>query len=173
MTTTSKLLTPPLQILSPRTNRAQKRGSFCACARVRIAEYWWCCTPTHRDQLYPSVRQFSLDLGSLEKLIDTMAGKNTDEYRKLVAVTPKLTKLLSQGNNVISLSQRLLTAGLISDSNNSQMTNQFVDAQIRAANLVSMVNTKVELNSQNFQIFVKTLQDEEKTYTEILAELCK
>ena len=102
-----------------------------------------------------------------------MNGKNTDEYRKLIAATPRLTEILTDGNNVITISQKLLRAGLISKANNTQMVNQFVDADIRSAKLIGMVTTKVDLNAQNFHKFVEILKEEETTYKEILDELCE
>ena len=100
------------------------------------------------------------------------SGKNTNEYRKLIEVTPALSALLTDGN-VIALSQKLLTAGLISRANNGQMMNHFVDAEIRAAKLVSMVTTKVELNKQNFYKFLEILKEEKDTYSPILDKLSK
>ena len=93
----------------------------------------------------------------------------------MVAVTPELTDLLADGTNVVRLSQELFggEAQLISKSNNREMANLSVPADVRAAKLVGMVMTKVDLNSQNFYKFVKALKKDEVTYETILAKLCK
>lgn len=106
--------------------------------------------------------------------MDTMSqGKNTEEYRKMVAVTPELTDLLADGTNVVTLSQELFRDQLISKSNNRAMANLSRQADVRAAELVGMVTTKVELDSKNFYIFVKALKKDEVTYKTILDKLCK
>ena len=51
------------------------------------------------------------------------------------------------------------------------MANLSVPADVRAAQLVGMVTTKVELNSQNFYKFVEALKKDEVTYGTILAKL--
>lgn len=102
-----------------------------------------------------------------------MSGKNTQEYQKMVAITPELTDLLADGTNVVRLSQELFGGEiqLISKSNNREMANLSVPADVRAAQLVGMVTTKVELNSQNFYKFVEALKKDEVTYGTILAKL--
>ena len=70
-------------------------------------------------------------------------------------------------------SQELFERELISRSNNREMTNTHVLTEIRAAQLIGMVLTKVELNENNFDTFVKILRMDETTYGTIVAILCK
>lgn len=102
-----------------------------------------------------------------------MSGKNTEKYQKLVSVTGKLTDIVADGTNVVGLSQELFEKGLISKSNNREMTNAHVSTVIRAAQLIGMVLTKVELNEKNFDTFVEILKEDETTYGTIVAILCK
>ena len=102
-----------------------------------------------------------------------MSGKNTTEYRKLLDVSAKLADLLADGNNVVTLSQELQTAGLISKANSRDMANVNVSATVRAANLIAMVMTKVELNSKHYATFVGILKKDTATYEEILNDLGK
>ena len=102
-----------------------------------------------------------------------MSGSNTEECRKLVAVTAKLVDLLANGNNVVTLSQELVTAGLINKANNREMANVQVSATARAADLVAMMTTKVELNSKHYTTFVDILQKDTATYEDILKDMGK
>ena len=102
-----------------------------------------------------------------------MSGSNTEEYRNLVAVTAKLVDLLADDNNVVTLSQELKTAGLISKDNSRNMANVNVASTVRAANLVDMVTTKVQLNSQHYTTFVDILKKDRATYGDILKDMGK
>ena len=99
-----------------------------------------------------------------------MSGSNTEECRKLVAVTAKLVNLLANGSNVVTLSQELQTAELINRANNREMANIHVASTVRAAQLVDMVTTKVQLNSQHYTTFVDILKKDTATYKDILSE---
>ena len=66
-----------------------------------------------------------------------------------------------------------MKAGLINKANERRMGNTAVDAEIRAAELVSMVTTKVDLNSKNFDTFMKVLEKDDATYGDIVIEMKK
>ena len=102
-----------------------------------------------------------------------MSGRNTQEYRKLVAVTARFTDILAHGSNVVTLSQALFGAGFVSSTNNIDMANAGIPPTVRAAQLVGMVMTKVDLNSRNYAKFVDILKMDTTTYGEILNALGK
>ena len=102
-----------------------------------------------------------------------MSGSNSGEYSKLVGVTAKLVDLLANGNNVVTLSQELQTAGLINRANNRDLCNVHVSSTVRAAELVRMMTTKVEHNSQHYTTFVDILKKDTATYEDILRDMGK
>lgn len=53
------------------------------------------------------------------------------------------------------------------------MNNTTVDEETRAAQLVGMVTTKVDLNSNNFDTFVEVLEKDDATYGDIVIEMKK
>ena len=101
-------------------------------------------------------------------------GKNTMEYGKILHISPKLCDVVADGN-VITLSRKMFEAGLISDSNAGKtLRNVMVDSKMRrAAELVQMITTKVELNSENFHKFLEVLEKDQDTYKDIIQELMK
>ena len=101
------------------------------------------------------------------------SGKNTPQYRKILEYTPSLTDVLANGTNIVRLAGELVRAGLINKANERKMLNTAVDADIRAAELISMVTTKVDLNSQNFTTFLEVLGKDQATYGDILTNMKK
>ena len=101
------------------------------------------------------------------------SGKNTPQYKKMLEHTPSLTNVLADGSNIVRLAGELVRAGLISKANERKMLNTAVDADIRAAELISMVTTKVDLNSQNFTTFLEALGKDQATYGDILTNMKK
>ena len=102
-----------------------------------------------------------------------MSGKNIDNYRKFVSVTGRLTDTVADSTNVVRLSQEAFEKGLISKSNNREMANPHVSTDVRSAQLIGMILTKVELNEKNFDVFVEILRKDQTTYGTIVEELCK
>ena len=101
-------------------------------------------------------------------------GKNTPQYKLLLKYASKINKVLTKANeNIILLSADLHEAGLISETNDLEMRNQFVSITLRAANLTGMVRGKVELSTENFDKFIKALENHNDIFKEILEELKK
>ena len=100
-------------------------------------------------------------------------GKNTVQYRKMLEYTPSLTDIIVQGSNVVRLAGELEKADLISKANERRMRNTNVDADIRAAELIDMVTTKVDLNSKNFATFLEVLEKDVATYGDVVPEMKK
>jgi hypothetical protein len=94
---------------------------------------------------------------------------NSVEHRTIIQCTPELTTALK--NDLVSLSGELLAAGLIADDNASALTNQFIGAANRAAQLMGFVRNRVLLDTKNYLSFIKVLQlrqDDHKSILEIL-----
>ena len=83
---------------------------------------------------------------------------------------PALKNALADGTNVIRLARELEKAGLIMGDQRKSLETS-VDAKIRATELISMVETKVGLNADNFTTFLDVLKKDEATYGHILAEM--
>ena len=101
------------------------------------------------------------------------SGKDTVQYRKMLECTPSLIDVLADGANTVRLAGELVKAGLINRANERRMRNTAVDAEVRAAELISMVTTKVDLNSKNFDTFVEVLEKDGATYGDIVIEMKK
>ena len=99
------------------------------------------------------------------------SGKNTPQYRKMVEYTPSLTDVLADVTNIVRLSGELVRAGLITEANERRILITAVDTDIRAAELISMVTTKVDLNPQNFTTFLEALRKDKVTYGDILINM--
>ena len=89
----------------------------------------------------------------------------------MLKCTPSLTNVLANGTNIIRLARELEKVGLISMDNKDSLTNTAIDADIRAAELVSMVITKVDHNSENFTTFLGVLKKDQATYEHILIKM--
>ena len=84
--------------------------------------------------------------------------------------TPNLKAALADDTNVIWLARELEKAGLIAGDQRKSLETS-VDADIRAAELISMVTTKVGLHAENFTTFLDVLKKDEATYGHILAKM--
>ena len=73
--------------------------------------------------------------------------------------------------DILPLSNELLSEGFMSQENHDRLNNQMHDATLRAAHMVSLVRTKVQLNPANFHKFVKILLAHPEQHREILERL--
>ena len=95
--------------------------------------------------------------------------RNSQEYRTLLGATYKLTRAVQ--NNITPLCAGLVARDLITPDNQTALRNRNVDVVDRAADLVSLVTTKVEQCADNYHIFVKILIEDRATYKEVLKVL--
>jgi hypothetical protein len=98
------------------------------------------------------------------------SGKNTAQYRMMLEYTPSLEDALADDTNVTWLATELVKAGLITEDQRKLLETS-VDADTRAAKLISMVTTIVHRNSENFTMFLDVLKKDEATYGHILAKI--
>ena len=98
-----------------------------------------------------------------------MADSETPEYKALLTCTPKLR--LAVRNNLMELSGWLLAKNLISQEHDSELRNEMVTADKRAARLVELIQWKVKQNPDNYRTIISVLAEEEQTYKEVLADI--
>jgi hypothetical protein len=75
-------------------------------------------------------------------------------------------------NNLVPLSGCLLSKGLISRDNDSELRHKYTVNADRAAKLVEIIQGKVQLDHQNYNKFVDILE-REGDYDDILKTLSK
>ena len=98
------------------------------------------------------------------------SGKNTAQYRMMLKYTPSLEDALANDTNITWLATELEKAGLIMEDQRKSLETS-VDADTRAAELISMVTTEVRYSSENFTTFWDVLKEDEATYGHILAKM--
>ena len=97
-------------------------------------------------------------------------GENSSEYRTLVELTSQLR--LAVKSDITSVSGELVSCGLISPDNDSELRNKMHSEADRAARLVELVQNKVLLDSQHYHTFIGILQSNwGKLYSDILQKL--
>jgi hypothetical protein len=103
----------------------------------------------------------------------TLSGKNTATlYRMMLEYTPSLEDALAADHTKVTwLATELEKAGLIAEKSLETIVETSVDADTRAAELISMVTTKVCYSSENFTTFLEVLKKDEATYEHILAKM--
>jgi hypothetical protein len=89
----------------------------------------------------------------------------------MLEYTPSLVDALAADDtNVTWLAKELEKAGLIVEDQRKSLETS-VDADTRAAELISLVTTNVRHNSENFTSFLDVLKKDEVTYGHILAKI--
>ena len=91
---------------------------------------------------------------------------NTFEYQTIISCTTKLRDAVC--NNLVRLSGCLLEKGLISQHNDSELRNRYVEEADRAARLVEMIQHKVKLDRCNYVKFTSILEEDSHHYSDIL-----
>ena len=107
---------------------------------------------------------------SWKYLFTDTSGKNTAQYRMMLEYPPSLKDALADRTNVTWLATELEKTGLITEDQRKLLETS-VDADTRAAELISMITTKVDSNSENFTRFLDVLKKDEATYGHILAKM--
>ena len=130
-------------------------------------------THTYADlyDTYPWLRStYGQSRYSWKSFFTAISGKNTAQYRKMLEYTPSLEDALADRTNATWLATELEKAGLIAEYQRKSLETS-IDADTRAAELISMVTTKVDSNSENFTRFVDVLKKDKATYGHILAKM--
>ena len=84
-----------------------------------------------------------------------MASEN-HEYRKLVRSRSELR--LAFQDHMISLTEDLHAASIITQDNKSEVLNPNVEVTYRASKLVDLIVNKVKLGRDNYRTFVRVLK---------------
>lgn len=71
-------------------------------------------------------------------------------------------------NNLVRLSGYLFEKGLISQENDSELRNRYVEEADRAARLVELIQQKVKLDPHNYVQFTSILEEDKHHYSDIL-----
>ena len=96
--------------------------------------------------------------------------ENSPEYRTIIELTPELTNAFK--SDLISLSGEFLSAGFINNGNAGNLRNQHNDAEGRAADLVSWITDKIQLEPKgNYRAFIDVLKRRLADHKSILGRL--
>ena len=87
----------------------------------------------------------------------------------MIACTVELRAAVS--NSLIQLSGYLLARGLITTDNDLELRNEMLSQASRAANLVELVQRRVQLDPQNYFKFINILKEDIAYYSDILRHL--
>ena len=99
----------------------------------------------------------------------TISDSETPEYKTMLSCTPDLR--LAVRNNLTDICGQLLAKDLISPEHDSELRNEMITEDKRAARLVELLQWKVKQNSDNYHTLVDVLTKEKTSYREVLAKL--
>ena len=120
--------------------------------------------------LISDLREFFGSYYFWKSLLTATSGRNVAQHRMMSEYAPSLEAALADNKKVIWLATELEKAGLITeDQRKSSETS--VDADIRAAELIGVVTTKVRYSSESFTTFLDVLKKDEATFGHILAKM--
>ena len=113
---------------------------------------------------------YDLSTYSWKSFFTATSGKNTAQYRMMLEYTLSLEDALADDTNVTWLATELEKTGFITEDQRKSLETS-VDADIRAAELISMVKTEVRYSSEKFITFLDVLKKDEATFGHILAKV--
>ena len=96
-------------------------------------------------------------------------GKNTDEYRKVKKSYPDLSNAIAK--DIDSVSERLLSEGLITDGQKDAAISGHATAKNRASTVTGLLLSKVEQDTKYFQTIVSVLQQDTVTFGTVLEQM--
>ena len=91
---------------------------------------------------------------------------DTHEYKTLKKYTSEVTRAVQ--SDLTTLSGQLFSKNLISEENASRLRNERQSQYSRAAELVSLVLSKVELNPGNYKVFISVLNDSGSHFNDLI-----
>ena len=112
---------------------------------------------------------YDLSTYSWKSLFIATSGKNTAQYRMMLEYAPSLEDALADDAKVTCLITELEKTGLITEDQRKSLETS-VDADTRAAELISMVTAEVRYSSEKFITFRDVLKKDETTYGHVLAK---
>ena len=101
------------------------------------------------------------------------AGKQTREYKKIQDNYAKLSSTLTDQVSPGDLGNRLFEAHLIGGDLKRAANREVTDEAVRINKLLAAVHNQIELNSENFNKFIKILEDYEQLKDLIKLMECK
>ena len=104
------------------------------------------------------------------KSFTAVSDKNIAQYRMMLEYAPTLKDALADDTKVTWLATELEKAGLITEDQRKSLETS-VDADTRAAELISMVTIEVLYSSEKFTTFRDVLKKDEAIYGHILAKM--
>ena len=91
------------------------------------------------------------------------------EYQTLIVHT--LDLCLAVKHDIVRLGGALVAEGLITPDQYQHLRNPFIEETTRAANLIQIIQDKVQLNPQYYHTFVAVLKKDPRQYRDILQKL--
>ena len=95
---------------------------------------------------------------------------DTAEYQTIRRCTPQLITAFK--HNLTELSGHLLSKGLITSDQSCELRNNMYPESDRAAKLVDLILSRIELAPECYNMFIKALK-EDKCINEIILKLLK
>ena len=107
---------------------------------------------------------------SWKSLFAATSDKNIAQHRMMLEYAPSLEDALADNKKVIWLATELEKTGLIMEDQRKSLETS-IDTDIRAAELIGMVTTKVRYSSESFTTFLDVLKKDEATFGHVLAKM--
>ena len=120
--------------------------------------------------LRSELRESSGSYYSWKSLFTVTSDRNIAQHRMMLECASSLEDALADNMKVVWLATELEKAGLIMEDQRKSLETS-IDADIRAAELISMVTTKVHHSSESFTTFLDVLRKDEATFGHILAKM--
>ena len=95
-------------------------------------------------------------------------GDETVEYKAFRACTPQL---VSSIKGHLSIADKLLAEGLISEDTYEDTLTQSLTDRTKAKKIVTRVRTKIQESRQNYDVFYDILDEHRVYYKDLLAKL--
>jgi hypothetical protein len=120
--------------------------------------------------MYASIaRYFHTSEYSWKSFFIATSGKNTAQYRMMSEYAPSLEDALAADDTKVTwLATELEKTGL---KGQRKSLETGVDADTKAAELISMITNEVRYNSENFITFLDVLKKDEATFGHILTKM--
>ena len=91
------------------------------------------------------------------------------EYKTLVGCASKISTAIQ--HNLADISSRLLSAGLVTPEQSSQLRNSSISESERASRLVSFIINRIQLEPRHYHAFINVLSELSPIYNDLLLAL--
>ena len=100
-----------------------------------------------------------------------MASESSPEYRTLIKLTDDIEVALR--DSLVEIGSKLVASELITPIQARNIRNPNNPAELRAAELVGYIQTKVQQNPKHYGTFIDVLKEDQVQYDDILKKLKK